>query len=108
MLKALITAVVALATIVSARADETYMFGIGRLSCANWTGNPAHEFDGGSWIMGYWSGLNTNNPNYHMAGHTTDATGVIAEVRLVCRQHPSLPLYGAIATVYNKIAERAG
>jgi hypothetical protein len=88
--------------------DGTFMFGIGRLSCASWIGNPAEELDAKSWIMGYWSGLNTYNPNNRLVGQSTDANGVFAEVRLVCRQHPSLPLYDAIRTVYDQISERVG
>lgn len=77
-----------------------YEFGVGRDSCASWQTSATTSRDGENYIFGAWTGLNMANPHTHMVGRSTDGSGVIAEVKLYCEQHPSLSLAGAVAAVY--------
>jgi hypothetical protein len=85
------------------QTNMTMEFGIGRLSCANW--NNLTDGEGNAWILGYWAGMNIYSDN-HLVGHLTDGLGILAEVRLLCRQHPSMPILQAANTVYLQIAAR--
>jgi len=60
----------------------------------------------GSWILGFWSGLNAANDA--LVGDRTTANGVIGEVKLHCASHPSVSLPQATLDTYAAIkkAER--
>ena len=51
----------------------------------------------GSWILGFWSGLNA--ANNALRAIATTASGVVGEVKLYCTAHPSAGL--AQATVFD-------
>lgn len=52
----------------------------------------------GSWILGFWSGLNAANNG--MVGDATTANGVIGEVKLYCTGHPAIGLAQATLDTY--------
>lgn len=92
----------------SASAEDPrgrYMFGIGRLSCATWLSSPQNRLAGESWLLGFWSGLNTFNTQDSAVGSRTDGEGVIAEVRKVCDKSPSKSLNDAVESVYFSMAK---
>jgi hypothetical protein len=55
----------------------------------------------GSWILGFWSGLNA--ANNALVGDGTTANGVIGEVKLYCTSHPSVGLAQATIDTYTTI-----
>jgi hypothetical protein len=92
--------VLALAT--SAGAEER-MFGLTRngepIVCADVNQMAALPTDtAGSWILGFWSGLNA--ANHALVGDSTTPTGVIGEVKLYCASHPSVGLAQATFDTY--------
>lgn len=52
----------------------------------------------GSWILGFWSGLNA--ANNALVGEATTASGVVGEVKLYCTAHPSVGLAQATFDTY--------
>lgn len=85
-----------------ARADQT-MFGPIRngapFVCADLNDVGARPNDTvGSWILGFWSGLNA--ANNALVGDGTTANGVIGEVKLYCAGHPSAVLAQATLDTY--------
>ena len=52
----------------------------------------------GTWILGFWSGLNAAK-NAHVGDGTT-ASGVVGEVKLYCSAHPSVGLAQATLDTY--------
>jgi hypothetical protein len=79
-------------------AQQTWILAPGSISCATYMSR--HQRDVEIYILGYWSGLNVKNDRNHMVGSTTDAPGIIAEVRLTCTQEPSITVWEAINRVY--------
>jgi len=80
------------------------VYGVGLASCAKWMPNRENEIIG--YIFGYWTGINTvadQEWNDGLVGRKTDSEAVIEEVRLRCRQHPSMMLNQAIYDTYLKI-----
>ena len=80
---------------------ESYYYGIGRLSCATWT--PATEGSEQNWLFGFWSALNETNPINKAVGSRTDGSGIVEEVRKVCRDDPSLDVGHATVRAYEKL-----
>lgn len=85
-----------------ASADQT-MFGPTRngaaFVCADLNDVGAKPNDTvGSWILGFWSGLNAANDA--LVGDGTTANGVIGEVKLYCTSHPSVGLAQATFDTY--------
>jgi hypothetical protein len=88
---------------------ETYLVGIGRLSCAHWLSTPETKRAGIDWILGYWSGANAwRHPGSNTVGSSTDGEGILAEVNKECAAHPSEALIWAANAVYQMLdrAER--
>lgn len=86
-----------------ANADQT-LFGPSRngapFVCADLNEIGAKTNDTvGSWILGFWSGLNA--ANNALVGDTTTANGVIGEVKLYCLSHPSIGLAQATLDTYD-------
>ena len=83
-----------------------WALGVGRNSCGHWMNSPGEEGQTQIWIMGFWSGLNlANNVIKNEAGsvgNTTDADGIIEEVRKVCTEQPSTGIANAIYQVYEQ------
>ena len=87
---------------VPANADQT-MFGPTRngapFVCADLNDVGAKPNDTvGSWILGFWSGLNA--AKNALVGDGTTANGVIGEVKLYCTAHPSVGLAQATFDTY--------
>lgn len=87
---------------VPASADQT-MFGPSRngapFVCADLNDVGARPNDTvGSWILGFWSGLNA--AHNALVGDGTSANGVLGEVKLYCAAHPSVGLAQATLDTY--------
>ena len=101
---------IALACATQANADQT-LFGPTRngvqIVCAdvNDQGLTASSMVG-TWILGFWSGLNAAK-NAHVGDGTT-ASGVVGEVKLYCSAHPSLSLAQATFDTYSAMRNPAG
>ncbi len=59
----------------------------------------------GSWILGFWSGINVANDA--RVGGSTTSNGVVGEVKLHCRKHPSKSLGQATFDTYQAM-KKAG
>jgi hypothetical protein len=83
----------------------------GEMSCARWQSSSAYVQAGRFWILGYWSGKNMQaalaNDTAGGVGRTTDADGVVAEVKLACEASPSKSLVMATTETYERF-RRAG
>ena len=77
-------------------------FGIGMASCGTWAGNPSLSPAIEAWILGFWTGSNTYSSN-RLVGHSTDAHGVIEEVRRICLASPSTSLLLATNQVHSQM-----
>lgn len=93
---ATLIAAVALAT-TEPTQPSSYIWG-GQQSCATWLSDAAQKATGNWWIWGYWSGLNVQSNG--TVGHSTDANGVIGEIKLYCEAAPSTNLINATTQVY--------
>lgn len=80
--------------------------GIGRLSCATWLQSQASEAEGSAWLLGFWTGMNANGDN-HKVGLSTDALGVIGEVKLRCQTNPSTPVIAVASGLFTEF-DQAG
>src|SRR5579864_640223 len=93
-----------------ASADQT-LFGPTRngvqIVCAdvNDTGLTATSMVG-TWILGFWSGLNA--AKNARVGDGTTASGVVGEVKLYCSAHPSVSLAQATLDAYSAMRSSAG
>jgi hypothetical protein len=84
------------------RTGITY-FGAGDWSCATWLATPESEAIGNLWITGYWSGRNVaevDTAKPEDVGQSTDARGVVGEVKKLCQANPSAKLLIAADEVY--------
>jgi hypothetical protein len=87
------------------RKTTRYGFGASAITAAPSLSNGlAVESAGENWIWGFWSGLNDFSITNRMVGHTTDAAGLMGEVKKVCGEHPSKDLFQAVREVYDVIA----
>lgn len=71
-------------------------FGIGNVSCAS-AFQRSNLIETNSWILGYVSARNFETTKN--VGSTTDAAGIIGEVRLACSKSPSSKLGDIIFVV---------
>lgn len=88
------------------RAQSTSIFGIGTASCATWLSDSQMQMLGASWILGLWSGMNYAGSK-HRVGHTTDAQGLVGEVKKRCLDVPSDLLLEASVLTFKEF-ERDG
>ena len=88
---------------------RVHIIGTGGFSCGAWVSKRINDNFAQAWILGYWSGLNTGVTAFTetatSVGSSTDADGIIEEVRLLCRREPSLAIYTATANAYAKLRD---
>lgn len=62
-MKPFILAMLTWLAIDSANAEgiAVHVFGMGVWSCARWLTNPADASEGGTWVLGAWTGMNFKN-----------------------------------------------
>lgn len=84
----------------SAQAQAFQAWG-GSDSCATWQSDSAHREAGNWWIWGFWSGRNSGRTA--LVGRSTDANGVIAEIKLTCQAQPSMTIVQATIAVYERM-----
>ena len=90
--------------VAAAKAEPTtarVTFGFGSIStCNKWQ----HEglTQGKNWILGYWSGRNTESGGAPKAGTALDDNTIIKEVTLICKAEPSLSMTNAVDKVYER------
>jgi len=82
--------------------SQSLIFGIGRESCAEWQSTQITERDGENWILGYWSGVNTANPQNPFVGKSPDGAGIIGATKLLRQKEPSATLQDATVRIYNR------
>jgi hypothetical protein len=78
-----------------------YLVGAGQMSCGDWIAHSPNHKDMATWVLGYWSGLNTALTR--KVGYTTDANGILGEVNKECAAHPSERLFLAVDAVYQRL-----
>ena len=97
-------AVLATASMLSLTAhSETLSFGIGSASCATWKLNATRDYEGKTWILGFWSGLNAAADKANFVGIDTDAPAILAEIALICAKSPSRKLQDAANAYYFQV-----
>lgn len=69
-------------------------------SCASWSKDRSQ---GSIWILGYWSGRNVEAQK--SVGGTSDADGILEEVRLLCKAKPSRAMIDAVDEVYTRLLD---
>jgi hypothetical protein len=82
---------------------QTLSFGIGSASCATWKLNATRDFEGKTWILGFWSGLNAAADKANFVGIDTDPPAILAEIALICAKSPSMKLQDAARTHYFRV-----
>lgn len=97
----LATALIAALALAAAEATEptAFIWG-GTQSCATWLSSEPQKTSGNWWILGFWSGLNAQTNG--KVGQSTDANGVIGEIKLYCEASPSSNLFQATTKVYQR------
>ena len=89
--------------VMSDSACALMLFGSGTRSCATWLeADQTQNLDFEAWILGHWSGFGMFDVRGGSVGETTDARGILAEVRLTCRERPSISVANAVTLVYLK------
>jgi len=68
--------------------------------CATWLASPGNQAAGNEWILGYWTGQNVRNVRDHEVGRSTDANGILNEVKTLCDATPNERLASAAGRVY--------
>ncbi|MBP0577948.1 hypothetical protein J8I29_01375 [Labrys sp. LIt4] len=86
-----------------AKAYDYMALGVGTMPCKYWLSTTRLEGEGNSWILGWWTGLNSRNDN-HWVGSRTDGNGIILAVKGVCQHQPDMLLMNAIDSVFKKMA----
>ena len=105
---ATVLAAMSAASLRPAGAANYVVVGVGaHYSCGRWMSS-GQEVNNqvGSWIFGYWSGLNNAaslNGKYSMVGQSTDGDGVIGLVRLICSKDPSQLIISATDQAYAQL-----
>lgn len=94
---------IALAMMVAltAQSGGALVYG-GEISCARWQSTTSYQQAGRSWILGFWSGKNMEAADNSQVGRTTDADGIVGEVKLVCDAAPSKMLVTATLETYQR------
>ena len=93
------------------KADTTNLltFGIGQSSCAKWLSTPALEIEGNDWILGFWTGVNVGTffagGGRGNIGHSTDAFGIIGEVKKLCLNSPSQLVSTTASVVFHEFVK---
>lgn len=90
--------IAALALGASEPANRSSMIWGGDQSCATWLSSSSERNSGNWWIWGFWSGRNAQAST--KVGGSTDANGIIGEVKLYCEGAPSATLVYATTQVF--------
>jgi len=86
-----------------ASAYDFMALGVGTMPCHYWLSTPQLEGEGDTWILGWWTGLNSRNDNHWVGGHT-DGNGIILAVKKVCQQKPNRLLMDIVDEVFGDMA----
>ena len=79
-------------------------------SCATWLASSASEAEGSAWLLGFWTGTNYGAALAGQGGQigvSTDALGIIGEVKRRCLNNPANTLMHEAVGLYLEF-ERAG
>lgn len=85
-------------------AQDTVLYFGGVQSCAVWQSSPRNQLAGQTWILGFFSGH--NYASAQRVGQSTDASGIVAEVKKTCTARPTMRLREATAEAYGNIWDR--
>ena len=99
----LLLAILAVADMAGAppRVFSVLSYGVGQTPCVTWlASDPLLKAKGESWVEGYWTGVNDSVPAFVAVGASTDAAGVVAEVRKSCEATPKQTLVEATSAVF--------
>ena len=69
-------------------------------SCGRWIANPSMDSSVKAWIMGFFSGRNSGSDAN--VGASTDADGIVGEVKLACQNEPSISVSTATWRTYER------
>lgn len=83
-----------------------WVVGAGRQSCATWLSNAELEYEGNVWVFGFWTGANFHSGSGG-TGSTTDALGLLGEIKLRCQQAPADQLAVVAWRVYQEFKDAA-
>jgi hypothetical protein len=103
--RASILIIASMALVGTAKAEGSFLFGIGGRSCAFWLSSAGYKEQGKTWIYGYWSGLNAASQTNRMVGQNTDSDGIVGEIQNVCEAEPSTALIAASDRIYCKLSK---
>jgi len=90
-------------------AGSIWGLGAGSKRCETWlTAAEDLETVCGSWILGFWSGLNAGAPTESLRndGRPTDNMGILELVKGECRIHPGETLWNATAKTRDREAAK--
>jgi hypothetical protein len=99
-------AMLSVACVQKAQAYDYMAVGVGTMPCKYWLSTPQLEGEGNTWILGWWTGLNSRNDD-HWVGGRTDGNGIILSVKRECRRKPNKLLMHIVDEVFSKMG-RAG
>jgi hypothetical protein len=85
-------------------AQDTVLYFGGVQSCAVWQSSPRNQLVVQAWILGFFSGHNFASA--HRVGQSTDASGIIDEIKKICTARPTMRLREATAEAYGNIWDR--
>ena len=70
-------------------------------SCATAFSSKANEEAAGIWLTGFWSGLNVARGL--VVGSTSDADGILREIKLDCQKTPAAALHQSAHQTYDRM-----
>ena len=86
----------------AAQSTEMNVYGPGTISCATYLQDRSIRINADGWILGFWTGSN-RTAQEHGVGKSTDSRGIVGEVALACRNHPSVSLFQTEKEVYDRM-----
>jgi len=91
-------------------ANSIWGLGAGSKNCETWLA-AADDLEAvcGSWILGFWSGLNADAPTEGLQndGRPTDNIGILDLVKAECRVHPGETLWNATVETREREAAKS-
>src|SRR4249919_3531414 len=85
-------------------AQDTVLYFGGVQSCAVWQSSPRNQLAGQTWILGFFSAY--NYAHAQRVGQSTNASGIIDEVKKICAAQPTMHLREATKEAYGNIWDR--
>ena len=82
-------------------AQDTVLFFGGVQSCTVWQSSPRNQLAGQTWILGFFSGY--NYAHAQRVGQSTNASGIIDEVKKISAAQPTMRLREATKEAYGNI-----